>query len=125
VVDLARSDPFLDFREGGELDQLPTAAAKVEPRHVARRRAPAGIELHHHVVELVVASERGDAPTAQKRLQRRGHIAHGDTQVLSAVPFERDPQLRLVDPQVGIDVREPLDATRPVRKLVHDLAQLP
>src|SRR5438094_476090 len=42
---------------------------------------------------------------------------------LGAVAVERDPQLRLVDPQIGVDVGEPLDPPRVRRERVHRLAE--
>src|SRR3989454_6988601 len=43
-----------DLRQRAQLHQLATAAAQVDPRHVARRVPVTGIELYHHVVQLVV-----------------------------------------------------------------------
>ena len=109
MVDLARADAFLHVRQSIDLHQLPILAAQVDPAHVAGRRAILGIELHHHVVQFVVAREGADAPAAEECLQRARDVADGHAQILGPVPVKRHPQLWLVDEQIGLDVRQTLD----------------
>ncbi len=123
MVDLPRPHALLDFRQGGELHQLVATSPQVDPRHVARRGPVTGIELHHHIVQLVVPGERADPATAEERLERGGDVAHGHAEVLRAVPVEGDAQLRLVDAQVGVDVRQTLDGAGLRHECVHGLAE--
>src|SRR2546429_3301722 len=91
VVDLARAHAFLDVGQGVELDQLPALAAQVDPPHVARRGAILGIELHHHVVQLVVARERADPASAEERLERRRDVAYRNAQIFGTIALDSDP----------------------------------
>src|SRR5207302_2160255 len=109
VVDLSRAHSLFDLRQRAQLHQLATAAAQVDPGHVAWRVPVTGIELYHHVIQLVVAGERADPATAQERLQGGRDVAHGNAEVLRPVSVEGDAQLRLVEAQVGVHVRQTLD----------------
>src|SRR3989454_5981569 len=84
-----------DLRQRAQLHQLATAAAQVDPRHVARRVPVTGIELYHHVVQLVVPGEGADPAAAEEGLEGGRDVAHGHPEVLRAVPVKGDAQLRL------------------------------
>src|SRR2546422_1003648 len=103
--------------------QLLAASPQVNPRHVARGGPVSGIELYHHVVQLVVTGERADPAAAEEGLERGRDVAHRNPEVLRAVPVEGDAQLRLVDAQVGVHVRETLDGARPRHERVHGLRE--
>src|SRR5207244_10478076 len=75
VVDLPRAHSLLDSRQGGELPQLLAASPQVNPRHVARGGPVSGIELYHHVVQLVVTGERADPAAAEEGLERGRDVA--------------------------------------------------
>src|SRR2546429_9085246 len=82
-----------------------------------------GIELYHHVIQLVVTGERADPAPPEERLEGGRDVAHGYSEVLRAVPVEGDAYLRLVDAQVGVHVRETLDGARPRHERVHGLRE--
>src|SRR5207237_5672370 len=80
---------------------------------------------YHYVVQLVVPGERADPAAPEERLEGGRDIAHGNAEVLRAVAVEGDAQLGLVETQIGVQVRETLDAARPRYERVHGLRQPP
>ncbi len=124
MVQPLRPDAFLHGGHGAELDQLAVPSRHVEPRHVVRRGALCGIELHHHVVQLVVLGERAHAAATEQRLHRARDVAHAHAEVLRAIPVEADGELRLVDPEVGVHVAQARNLAGALHERVHGQREL-
>ena len=107
VVELPRTDRFLDLHQRRQRHHGVTAPADKQALDVLGRGPPAGSHLHEHVVLVSVSLVAGHGPSTQHGLHHARHLIDADPCIGGAVPVDFKEDLRLVEPQVDIGRHQP------------------